>query len=186
MGALRIKGATSGSTTITAPDTGGDESIELSTVLASKLDLAGGKILQIVRATDSTNRSTTSTSYVDVTGMSVTITPQKSDSAILLLASFRADTTWTTGDIGRGFYQITDNSNNALSGAQEQAFGTRNVTGTGSRDFNGPVTIVARDTPAILTATTYKLRFRSDSSDVTTRAVNAANTGQMYAIEVSA
>ncbi len=38
--------------------------------------IAGGKILQVVRATDSTSRSTTSTSFVDVTGMTVTITPQ--------------------------------------------------------------------------------------------------------------
>jgi hypothetical protein len=35
-----------------------------------------GKILQVVRATDSTNRSTTSTSFVDAT-LSVTISPTK-------------------------------------------------------------------------------------------------------------
>ena len=35
---IKINGATSGSTTITAPATGSDESIELSTALASKLD----------------------------------------------------------------------------------------------------------------------------------------------------
>ena len=47
MGAVKINGSTSGSTTITAPATGGDESIELSTVLDSKLPIAGGKILFI-------------------------------------------------------------------------------------------------------------------------------------------
>jgi len=40
MGALRILGQTSGSTTITAPATGGDETIELSTALADKLDVS--------------------------------------------------------------------------------------------------------------------------------------------------
>jgi hypothetical protein len=38
---VKINGATSGSTTITAPATGGDESIELSTALAAKADLDG-------------------------------------------------------------------------------------------------------------------------------------------------
>ena len=37
---IKINGATSGSTTITAPDTGSDETIELSTALAAKVDYA--------------------------------------------------------------------------------------------------------------------------------------------------
>ncbi|HEY7821527.1 MAG TPA: hypothetical protein VIG24_01775, partial [Acidimicrobiia bacterium] len=41
--------------------------------------LTSGKILQVVRATDGTNRTTTSTSFVDAS-ISVTITPQKNDS----------------------------------------------------------------------------------------------------------
>lgn len=40
-GAIKINGTSSGSTTITAPASGGDESIELSTALAAKADLAG-------------------------------------------------------------------------------------------------------------------------------------------------
>lgn len=36
---IKINGATSGSTTITAPDTGGDETIVLSTALAGKADI---------------------------------------------------------------------------------------------------------------------------------------------------
>lgn len=39
-GAIKINGTSSGSTTITAPASGGDESIELSTVLAAKLDVS--------------------------------------------------------------------------------------------------------------------------------------------------
>lgn len=40
-GAIKINGTSSGSTTITAPASGGDESIELSTALAAKGDVAG-------------------------------------------------------------------------------------------------------------------------------------------------
>ena len=42
--------------------------------------VGGGKVLQVVRATDSTQRTTNNTDWEDVTGMSVTITPQKSNS----------------------------------------------------------------------------------------------------------
>ncbi|HEY7821570.1 MAG TPA: hypothetical protein VIG24_01990, partial [Acidimicrobiia bacterium] len=90
---------------------------DLNDTFASKLDLAGGKILQVVRATDSTQRSTTSSSYVDVTGMSVTITPQKSDSAIIIIASF-ALVVFGGVDSITASLQITDNDNNALSGAE--------------------------------------------------------------------
>ena len=41
MAGIKINGDTSGSTTITAPATGSDESIELSTALAGKLDTPG-------------------------------------------------------------------------------------------------------------------------------------------------
>ena len=40
MGAIKLTGSSSGSTTITAPATGGDETIELSTALAAKADTA--------------------------------------------------------------------------------------------------------------------------------------------------
>jgi hypothetical protein len=148
------------------------------------MPIAGGKILQIVRATDSTNRTTTSASFVDVTGMSVTITPQKSNSAILLLASVlvRID---QSGDSTESDLQITDNSNNALSGAQAVRIGLFGYTGSGTRVFQVQQTLTAWSTPATTSATTYKLRFKSSGSDITTRIQNAAATGQMYAIEVS-
>jgi hypothetical protein len=43
---LKINGATSGSTTITAPATGSDETIELSTALASKRDTTDGYVFK--------------------------------------------------------------------------------------------------------------------------------------------
>jgi len=151
-------------------------SSDLGTVFGSKLDLAGGKILQIVRATDSTNRTTTSSSFVDVTGLSVTITPQKSDSVLLLIGSIRAD---NNAAAGTSLFQITDSSNTALSGAE-----AGNV-GTGNGAIGVMVTLIGRATPGVTTAVTYKVRF-SGNVGQTTSAQNATNTGQLYAIEVSA
>ena len=146
----------------------------LQTQMDAKLPIAGGKILQVVRATDTTARSTTSASYVDA-NISVTITPQKSTSAVLLINSLSPAT------IGSGTgcsYQITDASNNTISGAQEM-----NLAGGGT-NLTTPAILIAYATPATTSPVTYKLRFKVFSG---TNVINNGNsTGQMYAIEVSA
>ena len=54
-------------------------------------EAGGGKILQVISATDSTTRTTTSTSYVTSSNtMSVTITPSATSSKIFIVASFGA------------------------------------------------------------------------------------------------
>jgi hypothetical protein len=187
---IKINGATSGSTTITAPASGGDETIELSSALAGKLPIAGGKILQIVRATDSTSRSTTSTSVSDVTGMSVTITPQKNDSAVLIIANFRITFESTTDvNLYPGLLLVTDASNNAISGAQSGTIGVFNLareSAGSARQAFGIIQMIGYATPATTSAVTYKLRFSAPNANVTVTINNNLNTGQMYAIEVSA
>jgi hypothetical protein len=134
----------------------------------------GGKILQVVRATDSTQRSTTSGSFVDAS-ISVTITPQKSDSAILLIWS-----SYQTVNTDLGCMQITDNSNNSIAGAQSAFFGVNALTGTFSF-----ASLFGWSTPATTSAITYKGRFRSSGGD-TVLLRNNDTTGQLFAIEVAA
>jgi hypothetical protein len=144
--------------------------------------LTSGKILQIVRATDTTNRTTTSTSYVDLTGMSVTITPTKSDSAVLLLcfAQFRAANISTGSSYA--YARMTDSSNNSVSGAEDCVFGVfSNVSGA-----LYPTVISGYVTPATTSAVTYKIRGKTDSANVQMEAKNAEQTMSFYAIEVSA
>ena len=155
----------------------------LSTSLASKLDLAGGKILQIVRATDSTDRTTTSTSFVDVTGMEVTITPQKSDSAIIIISTC-VISFFSSEQAARCRLTITDNSNNAVSGGRlrdaQVALGS-----TGSQPIRGTV-LFGYSTPATTSPVTYKLRMSVDSNTSLTIQNSTESAGQLYAIEVSA
>jgi hypothetical protein len=155
---------------------------DLNDTFSAKLNLAGGKILQIVRATDTTDRTTTSGTFVDVTGMSVTITPQKSDSAVIVLAAgFLRNTRVASGD-ARARLAITDSSNNVLNGAAAAVIGADAVTSN-----DNYFTLIAYVTPATTSAVTYKLRFRMESpSGVTVQILNSINTGQIYAIEVSA
>jgi hypothetical protein len=183
MGAIKIKGETSGSTTIVAPATGSDvtmtlpgSSLDLGAELASKLPIAGGKILQIVRATDTTSRTRATNSYADITGMSITISPQKNDSAVLLIASLLVQ----PGNNSLSGVQWTDSSNNTISGAQDTVLGAEGSTS----NFNVPAIFMAYDTPATTNATTYKLRFRAIAG--TTEIRNNVSTGQMFALEISA
>jgi hypothetical protein len=135
----------------------------------------GGKILQIVRATDSTQRSTTSTSFVDAS-ISVTITPKKSDSAVILLWSANGAHTTTTSFAD---YQITDVSNNPVSGDQGK------IGSSTTASITVQFLLVGYSTPATTAATTYKGRFRVAASG-TAFLNNDLCTGQLYAIEVSA
>jgi hypothetical protein len=158
---------------LTLPSTGTTLATDVD--LATKLNIAGGKILQIVRATDSTNRTTTSTSFVDAS-ISVTITPQKNDSVILLVWSLRVQAS-TNGYIQ---CRIADSSNNAISGGNEGTFGASNASGSQAH-----ITMIAYATPSTTNAITYKGRFVSDNGG-TVSIFNQFSIGQLYAIEVSA
>ena len=153
----------------------------ISAQLASKLDVAGGKILQIVRATDSTRRQTTSTTFTDVTGMSVTITPSKSTSAVLIESYFYASV--PCDSVGMMSVQITDSSNNPISGADN--LDIRPGANSG-KNMIMPLTVRAYATPATTSAVTYKLRFKSLNAAITVTIDNPSGPGQMYATEVSA
>ena len=145
-----------------------------------------GKVLQVVRATDTTPRSTTSTSYVDA-NISVTITPQKSTSAILLLwfASVLGESPATTSTVGN--FRITDNSNNPVSGAQGHAIGIAGYTRATLAGATSAMALMAYATPATTSAVTFKGQFNSDSGVSQVSVIrNGLATGQMYAIEVSA
>ena len=147
----------------------------ISAQLATKLDIAGGKVLQVVRATDTTNRNTTSNSFVDAS-ISVTITPQRNTSAILLI--------WTANTAHTGTSQqlrllISDSSNNSLTGPGGY------IGSTATTDFNTLTTIIGWATPATTSAVTYKGRFMAYISG-TAALYNNEYTGQLYAIEVSA
>jgi hypothetical protein len=153
---------------------------DLNDTFGSKLDAASQRIVQIVRATDSTQRTTTSASYVDAS-LSVTITPTKNTNVVLVIYVGNVFATRGTTGTPTTLLRITDSSNNAISGSEEMQIAAANTT-----FVTQSTTLIAYSTPATEAATTYKLRFRSINTDTTSRLENNVNTGQLYAIEVSA
>jgi len=146
-----------------------------------------GKVLQVVRASDVTRRTTTSTSFVDVTGMSVTITPERSTSAILVIATSNISSSHSsTSSTRTSRLAITDSSNVVVGGVDQPTFGQISNAGSGVQSIESDFALFAYVLPATLSAVTYKLRFKSDDAGTTTQIKNDLYTGQMYAIEVSA
>ena len=140
--------------------------------------LAGGKILQVIRATDVTERTTTSTSYVDVTGMTVTITPTKNTSYLFIIATFLGG-----NNAGLQGLRLTTSGATPLSGAEDFSNGA-NVSPS---NFRNPIVLWGYNAPATTSAVTYKLQQKLVSGTGTLAVVQNQNaTGQMYAIEVGA
>jgi len=145
----------------------------VSLALANHIDDSTGKVLQIVRATDATTRTTTSTTFVDAS-LSVTITPNLTTSIILLIHVVQARPQNATGGMRT---QITDTSNSAIAGAENLGADSGAVfiiqTGFGYA------------TPATTSPVTYKVRFRANTGG-TAEFTNSSNVAQLFAIEVAA
>ena len=153
--------------------------------------VGGGKVLQVVRATlPKEEKTTTNTSWEDVDGMAVTITPTKSTSALLIVATcmLKSQGVNDQKNYTYAYYGITDSANNAISGAQDLISGiiafSRSAGDTAY--VQQPAVLLGYATPATTSAVTYKMRFRVDANTGCIAGVNGkTTTGQMYAIELA-
>ena len=123
----------------------------------------GGKILQVVNATKTDTQSTTSATYVDITGLSATITPASSSSKILVMVSLghtsNSDGNQTAFNLLRGSTTIIAHSSGSGQTWSYNAW-TSSEGGYGpSRNHEGQ-SITYLDSPATASAITYKVQFR--------------------------
>jgi hypothetical protein len=142
--------------------------------LASTLDLTGktvtlpagvgGKVLQVVSATKTDTFSTTSTSYTNVTGLTISITPTSATSKILLLATVCGSVS-NVNAAGIGF---RFNGGNATSYIADSA-GSRIQTAVGMKNESTnfsyyfvpfPFNMNYLDNPATTSAITYAVQIR--------------------------
>jgi len=141
----------------------------------------GGKVLQAVSATYSTETTTSSSTYSD-TGLTATITPSLNTSKILVLATIAGvakDTGNTTCNIRllRGATTIV------------QMSGGAGKTGTTATNNIGTVSTTYLDSPATTSATTYKCTFNSNNNIAGTRVQNQetdSSTSSIVLLEIGA
>jgi hypothetical protein len=156
----------------------------------------GGKINQVVQTYKSDTANTLSTSMVDVTDMSVAITPTAASSTILVIASL---STSNQSGYGGGFDLQRDiNGGGYTTIAQGDAASSNTRGWIGNKGDNGDVMLrpcgVFLDEPTWTTgAITYKLRWFVESGGTAylnrsygggTSATNVTGSSSFLAIEV--
>ena len=145
-------------------------SVSALTALPSGL---GGKVLQVVQATSSTQVSSNSTSYTDV-GISASITPSSASNKVLIIFSC--------------------SSGNSTS--QESKFNiVRGATGLSTGDgfsytydsagmHRNHVNIAYLDSPSTTSSTTYKMQYKTGSGG-TVYAFHASTQGSLLLFEIA-
>ena len=127
---------------------------------------SAGGIIQVKSVTKTDTFSTTSTSLVDVPGLSVTITPTRSDSKILVMVSIamgQATANFSYGCLIRGSTRIFvgdtrgNRANMSLMSYDASNSGICNLQ-----------SFTHMDAPATTSAVTYKMQVRCATSGTTT------------------
>jgi len=186
-----LQGSTSGSVTLQEPAVAGTTVLTLpavsGTVLTTgssgqsipKAALPTGSVLQVVSAATATLTSTTSTSYVDCTGITASITPTSATSKILVLI--------TASGLYKASVSVQAISLRVLRGASEIAAQINNMYSSTQFDFVTESGFVVLDSPATTSSTTYKLQIRARvSGTVQINQDNASDVSTITLMEIAA
>lgn len=126
-------------------------------------DTIVGSVLQVASATKTDAFTTASTTYVDLTGLSVTITPKFTSSKILVFYSVQGQ---GVGGTNMGFVQIVRGST-AVGNADTA--GSRPGIGSALPELGSYVYGIASnsflDSPNTTSATTYKIQVKSNTAN---------------------
>jgi hypothetical protein len=137
-------------------------SAKLASGAPSRAQLPAGTVLQVVQTVKTDFWSTSSTSAVDITGLSVSITPTSATSKILILANVSySNSQYTNGGFTSAYFLVTDGSNNALGLAN--ADGLRQRVAMGGFSFYEAGDIIQKQftylwSPNTTTTQTVKIR----------------------------
>lgn len=166
MAKLILNGSTSGSVTLESPAVSGTTTLTLPTTSGTVLtngtntNFPAGSIVQVLQTVKTDVFSTSSSSFVDWTGMSVTITPKSATNKILVtLTSGVSNATSNNFAYVKLVRDSTDIALGDSTGSAtrcwiDAAFGTQSF----SEGVQKPLTGSFLDSPATTSATTYKIQ----------------------------
>ena len=131
----------------------------------------GGGIIQVKHLTKTDSFSTQSTSLVDITGFSLSITPKFNTSKILVLASGYISSQGNNHGVHLFFYRTRSGQSDVEVGkSYNQKANVQSQTG-------GTFIIQNLDSPATTSTLTYKGRLQTDSSSYNARIGAGGNNG---------
>ena len=125
--------------------------------------VAGGKILQVLSTTKTDTFSTASTSQVDITGFSVSITPSSSSNKVLV-SGFLTTSISTTALYALRFYLLRGSTaiciHDTAGNRSRCTFGTQGIY-SGDSVISFPFEFL--DSPSTTNAVTYKIQVQSEA-----------------------
>jgi len=128
---------------------------------------SAGAVVQVKSVTKTSVFTTTSTSFTDVTGLSVSITPTSASNKILVMVSFMLSANSGAGyPMTRILRDSTAIYVGDTAGNRTPTFAITNLFGTDSRNSSNPSAQFV-DTPATTSAITYKLQALNSAGNTT-------------------
>ena len=122
----------------------------------------GGKILQVLQATKTDTQTTTTAGFVDVTGLSIAITPAATSSKILVMANVLL--VGTVGAAGAFSLIVRDSTEIAIgdtAGSRLRVSAGGYAPDAGDQRHHSTVWL---DSPSTTSATTYKVQFTANGT----------------------
>ena len=146
----------------------------LSSITALPAAITTGKVLQVVQAITSTQFSTTSTSFVDVTGLVKSITPSSASNKILVSIQFR----YAGDGNNSNRCQIRRSSTSISLGSTQNNLSNVYAAHGGTTQGGDMYSINYIDSPSTTSSTEYALQVSNsqDTGGLVTR-VNGRNDG---------
>jgi hypothetical protein len=163
-----LSGDTSGAVTVTVPAVAGTNTITIPAVTGTVLtNKTAGTVLQVVQTVKLDTFTTLSTTYVDITGFSVSITPTSATNKILVMYNMEIGGANAT-DANHVYLQLFRNSTAIFiadtAGSRSSATSVVNTPTVGTMYA---ATTSFLDSPATTSATTYKVQIRTSSGSHT-------------------
>ena len=181
MSSIVIKGNTSGQVEIAAPDVAGSTTLTLPTGTGTVItDTAPktGSVLQVVQTVKTDTFSATTSTYVDVTGLSVSITPTNSSNKVLILV----DLNWGASALDLNTCRLLRDSTVIGVGNAAGSRGTGFAAmRTASADNIVTNSISFLDSPSTTSATTYKIQIKSGGTPNTVYVNRTSNDTNSFA-----
>jgi hypothetical protein len=158
----------------------------LTTDLGSKLDIAGGKILQVVSSTTSTQAVISSGTFTD-TNLSASIVPSSSNNKVLVLISQNVGTYSTNNDRALSAIRTVRNSTEIFGSGSVYNFGMLVDTATlGIFEVAGLWYSVSHlDSPNTTSSCTYKTQAKTNTATAAVAQV-LGSSSSITLLEVSA
>jgi hypothetical protein len=162
----------SDSTTQTTAFTGSASTLTSGTLPAARLP--AGSVLQVINAIKTDTASFTSSTFTDVSGLSITITPTNSSSKFLIIAHVNAG--WVLNVTKTGGRLMRDSTPIAIADAAGNRTRATGVIYTQADSFNSLVmSTTFLDSPSTASAITYKWQCNATDNAGTTY-VNRGST----------